>query len=206
MKKFFIACVMLVASSVTAWADSPITSTDWAKAYQDVPIVAKMLALNGQTVTTELIEYLADDNNPADVKVAAINAVSFDKDTYTPLMNLLKAKFGTESEISVLGKISPSTHIALAYAQARLHYMNPQEAGFLSYTAVCLAPESLTANVVYALVMANYVMSAGDWGAVYQICDAVRTSPKLQQDMRPQAITMLMEYIDGYKAYIKTTN
>ena len=206
MKKLFIVCVMLIASSFTAWADSPITSTSFAKAYQDVPIVSRMLQLNGQVVTQELINYLADDQNPIDVKVAAINAVDISKDVYTPLMNLLKTRLGTDSEISVLARISGSTHAALAYARARHFYDNLREAGVLAHSVLLKEPDSFTANMVYALVISNAMMDSGQWDAIYPICNNIKIDPALTQDMRPQAITMLMEYINLYKEYVKKTN
>ena len=198
MKKFFIACAMFIASSITAWADSPITSTDFAKAYQDVPIVAGTLALNGNVVTTSLINYLINDENPVDVKVAAINAVAFDKDVYTPMMDNLKAKFNTNSEITVLGKIGASTHTALAYARARCYYLDLSEAYILGYSAFLKDPDGFTTNMVYALMLTTDVLSR-DFCQVYKICNAVVTNSQLKQDMRPQAITMMMEYINLYK-------
>lgn len=197
MKKIlFVFSFLLLCSK--AFADSPITSTEFALAYQDQPIVAQMLALNGEAVTYELIEYLADDNNPIDVKVAAINAVSISKDVYTPLMQHLKNKYETDSEITVLANVNVSTHTALTYARARHYYMDLGEAFILGYSASIKDGRSFTVNMVYALILSTEAMDY-DFATVYRICDSVVTNDSLVQDMRPEAISMMMEYINLYK-------
>lgn len=197
MKKLlFIFSFLLLCSK--SFADSPITSTEFALAYKDQPIVAQMLSLNGEVVTYELIEYLADENNPIDVKVAAINAVSIFKDVYTPLMQHLKSKYGTDSEISVLAIVNVSTHTALTYARARHYYMNLGEAYLLGYSAFIKDSSSFTVNMVYALILATNAMDY-DFPTVYKICSSVTSNTSLVQDMRPEAISMMMEYINLYK-------
>ena len=197
MKKLlFIFSLLLICGK--SFADSPITSTELALAYQDQPIVAQMLALNGEVVTYELIEYLADENNPIDVKVAAINAVSIHKDVYTPLMQHLKNKYGTDSEISVLANVNISTHTALTYARSRHYYMNLGEAYLLGYSAFIKDSNSFTVNMVYALILATDAMDY-DFATVYRICNSVVTNDSLVQDMRPAAISLMMEYINLYK-------
>ena len=197
MKKLFISFLMLF-TSVSVFADSPITSTEFAAAYKDVPIVAKMISLNGNVVTDELIKYLADDNNPIDVKVAAINAVNFDKDVYTPFMNYLKTKWGTNSEITVLKNINASTAGALAYARARYYYMDLGEAYILCNIAYGKDSSSLTINMVYALVATTEIMDY-NFCDVYRLCYSVISDNNLKQDIRVQAISMMMDYINLYK-------
>lgn len=197
MKKLFVICVMLF-SSISAFADSPITSTDFAEAYKDVPIVAEMLALNGEVVTEDLIQYIADDNNPIDVKVAAINAVCFTQDIYTPFMNYLKAKYGTESEIAVLSTVNASTAGALAYARARYYYMDLSEAYLLCNIAYMKEPSSFTINMIYALIVATDVMDYS-FCDVYKACNYVLSDTTLNQDIRILAISKIMEYINLYK-------
>lgn len=197
MKKLFISLVMLF-TSVSVFADSPITSTEFAAAYKDVPIVAKMISLNGNVVTDELIRYLADDNNPIDVKVAAINAINFDKDVYTPLMNFLKTKWNTNSEITVLKSINASTTGALAYARARHYYFDLGEAYILCNIAYSKDPSSLTINMVYALIATTEIMDY-NFCDVYRLCSSVLADNELKQDIRIQAINMMMDYINLYK-------
>lgn len=201
MKKLLIFVSVLLLC-VKSYADSPITSTEFALAYRDVPIVNMMLNLKGEVVSDELIEYLADEKNPIDVKVAAINAVSFNRDVYAPLMQRLKIKYGTTSELTVLSEIDFSTHVALAYARARHYYMDLREAYVLLASAFLKNSNSFTANMVYALVATTDVMEK-DFCQVYQICASIVADTTLVQDMRPQAVPMIMEYINEYAKYCK---
>ena len=59
MKKLFI--LILLISQYT-FADSPLTSTDFYKAYMDVPLVQEALNSKGK-ITNEMIEYIADPRN-----------------------------------------------------------------------------------------------------------------------------------------------
>ena len=200
MKKLLLLVSLLMISTAT-FADSTITSTDFAKAYKDIPIVAKMLETNGECVTEELIDYLADENNPIDVKIAAINAVSIYKDVYTPLMAKLKSKWCTDSEITVLKEIDASTHTALAYANARSNWnwLDLREAIILTYSAFTKDPHSFTVNMVYALIISTHIMEDGTFCDVFKICDSVIVDNSLKQDMRQEAIGMMFEYINLYK-------
>lgn len=189
--------ILLLLTSIASFADSPITSTDFAKAYKDIPIVAKMLELDGEVVTDELIDYLANEDNPIDVKIAAINAVSIYKDVYTPLMKKLKNRWRTDSEITLLKEINVSTHVALTYAKARENWFDLGEAIILGHSAYLKDSQSFTVNMVYALILANNVMEYS-FCEVFKICNSVVANAELTQDMRPEAVSMIMEYINLY--------
>ena len=73
MKKLFI--LILLISQYT-FADSPLTSTDFYKAYIDVPLVQDALKCKGK-ITNEMIEYIYNDTNPLEVKLAIINAIGW---------------------------------------------------------------------------------------------------------------------------------
>jgi dTDP-glucose pyrophosphorylase len=161
-----------------------------------------MFELKGESVTDELIDYLADEDNPIDVKIAAINAVSIYKDVYTPLMKKLKNRWRTDSEITVLKEINASTHAALAYAKARENWFDLGEAYILGYSAFLKDSRSFTVNMVYALIVSTEILEH-DFCEVFKICNSVISNNSLKQDMRPQAVSMMMEYIHLYEEYCK---
>ena len=73
MKKLILIFSLLILSIVPGFADSPLTSTDFYRAYLDVPIVKKA-AENPNKLTKEMMEYLYD-KNPLDIRIALVNAV-----------------------------------------------------------------------------------------------------------------------------------
>lgn len=79
MKKLIFIFSFLILTVVPGFADSPLTSTDFYRAYLDVPIVKKA-ADNPKQLTEDEMEFLFDDENPLDVRLAIINAIGFDPD------------------------------------------------------------------------------------------------------------------------------
>ena len=74
-----LVVAMLLFSSVTM-ADSPLTSTYFANVYQSW-LVKKAIKADGK-ITRSIIKYLADKDNPVDVKIAAVNALQWCTDNY----------------------------------------------------------------------------------------------------------------------------
>jgi hypothetical protein len=77
MKKIYFVLVVMISAAQMCFADSPLTSTEFYKAYLDVPIV-KAAADNPKKLSEEAMAYLFDERNPLDVKIALINAVGWD--------------------------------------------------------------------------------------------------------------------------------
>lgn len=71
MKKIILIIIMFLGFNNIILADSPITSTNFSVAYEDIFIVQR--ASEAAYLTEELIEYLDNPNNPIDVKAALIN-------------------------------------------------------------------------------------------------------------------------------------
>ena len=69
MKKLLI--LILLISQYT-FADSPLTSTDFYKAYMDVPLVQKALNSKGK-ITNEIMLFINSDTNPLEIKLAITN-------------------------------------------------------------------------------------------------------------------------------------
>ena len=74
----------MILSIVQAYADSPLTSTDFYKAYLDVPIVKKA-ADNPNKLTKEMMEYLYDDKNPLDIRIALLLSSEIKEAHWIPL-------------------------------------------------------------------------------------------------------------------------
>ena len=86
MKRLFTA-LLLTLSWALMWADSPLTSTDFAENYKDHPMVQMALNLHGDDadpyVPVSILDFLANKKSPIDVRLAVINAISWNFDGKT---------------------------------------------------------------------------------------------------------------------------
>lgn len=180
-------------------ADSPITSTFFADVYKKELIVQKAMEAKGR-LTLEIMEYLANPQNPVAIKIASLNAISWTEqiDNYSLFLNFLKSRYNTNSELTLLDKLDGTTLASLAYAKALSNYFEVEEAHLISFIAKSKEPNSFTINMVYALIYAQLAMDS-DWCTIFQVCNWVVTNEELTQDMHPKAISQIMEYINLYK-------
>jgi hypothetical protein len=73
MKKLHILIILI---SQYTFGDSPLTSTYFYEAYMEVPMVQDALNSKGK-ITNEIMEYIDNDSNPLEIKLAIINAVGW---------------------------------------------------------------------------------------------------------------------------------
>jgi len=98
-----LTLILFFLLSSICFADSPLTSTEFSKAYLNEPVVIKASKAKGK-LSNELMIYLTDETKPVDVKLALINKLSWnvkDKNNATIflkyLMNLSKLKLKKKS-------------------------------------------------------------------------------------------------------------
>ncbi|MBR5476867.1 MAG: hypothetical protein IKV19_00280 [Bacteroidaceae bacterium] len=196
LKRLFL--VLALCWSTAAMADSPLTSTYFANVYKDVNIVQKAIQANGQ-LTLEIMDYLAEPENPVDIKVAAINAIGWGNEcnNYTMFLDFLKKKYNVTSEITLLYALDPTTLISLAYVRALHDYFDVGEANIIAFIAQGKRSNSLTINLIYALIFSQLAMDI-DWGVIYPACYNVVMDENSVRDIRPQAVAQIMEYINSY--------
>lgn len=197
LKNVILFVLLFCCTSIMA--DSPITSTYFADVYKSEKIVEKAMSANGE-ITQEMMDYLADETNPTDVKIAIVNALSWSidgSDNYDLFLNYLKNKYSTKSEITLLSNLDASTLISLAYLKAMSNYFDVKDALFIAQIAVLKNPNSFSINMISALIAAQIALDY-DWCAVFQVCDMVLKDNNLNHDLHPKAIEQIMEYINLY--------
>ena len=79
MKRLLTAITLLLAFTA-GWADSPLTSTYFADAYSDHPMVQMASDDMQGDIPTTLLNFLADKNAPVDVRLAVINKLGWNFD------------------------------------------------------------------------------------------------------------------------------
>lgn len=203
MKKFFVVLVAILAATLSSFADSPLTSTDFYKAYAGESIVQAATKCNG-VVSKEVMAYLNNDKNPIAVKLAAINAVYMCADEFDTRKNsdafvkyLLKNGFQDENGIIGLGSASLLT--SLAYMMAMDDYFNVQPAADIIYCALDKDPQSLSVNMVTVLIVVQSFMDDyNKWGKIYPLVNSVKEDKNLKQDLNKEAVDIIMDYISLY--------
>lgn len=213
MKKVYFVLVMMISATQICFADSPLTSTEFYKAYLDVPIV-KAAADSPKKLSEEAKAYLFDEGNPLDVKIALINAVGWDIEglsTYSDyiqycLNNFPRGKYGIdENEIvrieDVYNNASCEQMAMLVYLFAMSDYSNTQAMYNLMEQAM-LTPlmNKQSFMLPMGLIIAQAALVSNDWGNIYPAMNYYINSPEIK-DMRPKAIELVMEYINDYKEY-----
>jgi len=202
--------IIAVLTSV-AYADSPLTSTDFYEAYLDVPVVAENVQ---SRMNEEIYDILQSDEYEIDVKVAVINAMGWNfsgQNNASTYMEFYQAEAGPEiSEIS-LDYMSGEELLLLAYMVSMDDYfsMSPIEekgAGVLGMTGVELAqaaaervPDDFTVRLISALILSQDAMH-NDWSEVFGIVDFVMKEA-LIRSMREEAIDNIMDYVGLYYGY-----
>jgi len=130
MKKLFLLFALLISAVQLSFADSALTSTEFYKAYLDVPIV-KAAADQPNHLSEAAKAYLFDEANPLDVKLALINAVGWKFEGLTAYKDYLnyyiqhfpKKKYGIApgkrvTQQDVFKHASPEQKAALVYLSA----------------------------------------------------------------------------------------
>lgn len=79
MKTLVMSVSLLISLSLNSllFADSPLTSTPFSKDYQNESIIIEASKTQGR-LTDELMNYLINDSNPIDIKMALINELGWD--------------------------------------------------------------------------------------------------------------------------------
>lgn len=246
MKKLLLILSLLLVSIVGGYADSPLTSTDFYRVYLDVPEVKKA-AENPGKLTRELMEYLRDDNNPLDKRIAVVNAVGFNSENQTNFRDYIEYCYemfelenGVENDTAVFILDDPylETEIqidlpdsafdeeavvvevddsymsetvienstaeqlaVLVYLQAMSNYWDTlNNYAFMEYTMQAPLMNQQSFMLPMGLVLAQTALDTGDWGNIYPAINFYLFSPEIK-DVRPEAIDIIMEYINEYKEY-----
>ncbi|MBO7569130.1 MAG: hypothetical protein J6T11_02085 [Bacteroidaceae bacterium] len=205
--KRLLTIMLLTLSWVLTWADSPLTSSDFAESYNDQPMVQMALKLSDDSdagIPVSMLNYLADKKSPVDVRLAVINAIGWNFDGKTSgqqLYEYLSTRYKAKTVDKLAKKLDAGTLAVYAYALAMSNYFEVQEAQDLAHKAVKKnKTKSFSVAFIASLIDAQVHLD-GDWGMVYKVVNDVLHDGSLHLDMRQEAIDSVMEYIGEYKNY-----
>lgn len=198
LKSFLLSLTAIFVFGSAAFADSPLTSTDFHEAYAGTEAVEKAA---GGVLTADLADYLLDAKNPIDVKMAVINRLGWDfngKKNAALFLQFAMTKNKYKDEKNFLKKAKADELLAYAYLKALDNYFDVKDAAVIAEQALKKNSSSRTFNIIAGLIRSQNAMDS-NWCEVYLITDRVRTDAKLKDDIKPEAVAKIYEYMDIYK-------
>ena len=202
LKAAALMAVLLIMAPALVRSDSPITSTDFHKAYMDIEIVKK--AEQDGVMSMEIAKYLSAPENPIDVKAAVVNAIGWKfngKDNATLYKEYLAQFHKTKAQKLELDELTGDEIFCLGYLTVLDDYFTPEKAIPLLERAREKNPQSFTVAIVLAITKAQ--RADVSWCDVWKYAAEVVNNKELKQDMRPEAVQMIMDYMGLYQSYCK---
>jgi hypothetical protein len=195
----FIAIIALAILPAVCFADSPITSTTFSDAYSDVQMVR--IAKDSGVMNFEIAKYLDDPSVPVDEKAAVINALSWDlngKSNAELFMCYLALEFRTPPESLDMDSLTSDELFCLGYLKVMDNYFEPEHGISLLEKAQKMNSDSYTVAIITALAKAQKAMDT-DFCKAWRLTNKVFENENLEQDMRPEAVTIIYDYMVLYK-------
>lgn len=185
------------------YADSPLTSTDFYKAYLEEPIVTKALKTRGK-ITEEILVYLTTDSNSLEIKLALINAVGWNykgsKNSELFLKKVLankKYKKETSNYISLKYYGTSSEQICYAYLKALDNYFDVIDAYEMANTSLKNNPNSFAITMIASLIKAQTLVAIDETCYACKQFAALKNDQNKKMDMKEESLIYIFEYMDS---------
>jgi len=197
---------LLLVLSVTS-ADSPITSTDFYKAYLHVHEVVE--AHETGVLSEEISQYLLNSENSLDKKAAVINALSWDFDRKINahlFKRYLNEKYQIKENIDFLVKVMNDEELfCLGYMTVMDNYFDPEKSLIYFDSAGPSIRESYTFQIINALVKTqSLIEEQNKWCRIWTTVNAVETNKELKVDMNAEGRKIIIDYIKIYRDNCET--
>ncbi|RYD03015.1 hypothetical protein N752_21635 [Desulforamulus aquiferis] len=200
MKKLALVLCLFISTVFfpgTSFADSPITSTDFFKAYLNVDIVSR--AADIKIVDTEIATYLASPDHPIDTKAAVINAIGWDANAKNNADRYANIVYGKSVNELNLETLSGEELFNIGYLMAMDNYFDTAKASDLLQRAKAKLSNSFTVSIVAAIVASQQLISQhGQWPDIWEPAGIVFNNQRLQRDLRPEAGRIIFDYMSLY--------
>ncbi|WP_051542077.1 cell wall-binding repeat-containing protein [Clostridium lundense] len=199
---FIMVVILFSMDPITVFADSPITSTDFYRAYIDVNIVKK--AKEKGIIDQEIADYLHSSTNPIDVKAAVINALGWTCDGKSNAKSYVNFIYSSDIDKLDIDPLSGDEIFCISYLMALDDYFNVNEAVSLMEKAYKKNNTSFTIAIIRSIIKGQAVMS-NNWGMIWTNTSSVLKDKTLVKEMRQEAIDIIVEYMQLYEKYSTDT-
>jgi len=209
MKKILLLIIYTCTANLS-WGDSPLTYTDFHKAYIDVPMVQKALKSKGK-ISKETMSYLVSDTNPLDVKLAIINAIGWSNDgtkrSEAYLNYVVKTKKYTAgingNRLAFKWNATADELICFAYIRAMEYYFDVTYANEIAQLALLKNPNSLAVNLISGLIKAQGLFLLNEWCYAATQFNSIEQNTLLTKDLRKEGKFIICEYMQSIGANCK---
>jgi hypothetical protein len=213
MKLKQILLIVIVFFTVSSYADSPLTSTPFYKAYSEVKEVKYALE---KGLDNKMLKFLGSNKANIVTKIAVINALSWGNEDLVGKFEayLLKKRKGLTSavfdQLRIVANSKPEETdqtklltaddlICWVYLQVMGDYNNPamgMRAGFIGFMR---DKESMAHMVPFSLIASQKAFDT-NWCNVYQIPHkTLEEDTYTKNNISDEALKIIMDYINMYK-------
>lgn len=204
IKKYFFSLLILGAmvfsmNPIKASADSPVTSTDFYRAYINVDIVRT--AKEKGVLDEEIANYLHSSENPIDVKAAVINAMGWKFEGKSNAKDYVRLFYSDDIDNLDLDSINGDELFCISYMMALDDYFNVDRALPLMEKAYEKENTNFTVAMIRAMLKGQVDLFNGNWGMVWVNTKNVLDDKTLEKDMKQEAIDIIVEYMKLYEPY-----
>jgi hypothetical protein len=205
IKKYFFSLLILGAmvfsmNPIKASADSPVTSTDFYRAYINVDIVKT--AKEKGVLDEEIANYLHSSENPIDVKAAVINAMGWKFEGKSNAKDYVRLFYSDDIDNLDLDSINGDELFCISYMMALDDYFNVDRALPLMEKAYEKENTNFTVAMIRAMLKGQVDLFNGNWGMVWVNTKNVLDDKTLEKDMKQEAIDIIVEYMKLYEPYL----
>lgn len=203
MKKTLLL-LLFTLSINSVFADSPLTSTEFYKAYLDIPLIQKTANSKG-VLTDEVFEYLTSKNS-LDKKVALINALKWNIDGKNNSVLYIKKLLVLHKNYTLTNFYQKATSeelLCYGYLKAMDDYFDVKKASVFTSRAQKLNPGSYTIAIINHLITAQ-MTDRNDWCERFSGFDTIKQNKLIKVDFRTKASGIVYEYLKNYKDYCTT--
>ena len=188
-------------------ADSPITSTDFFKAYLHIPEVEEAHTIG--VLSEGIAEYLLNSDNSLDKKAAVINALSWDIDRKINAFlfkRYLKEKYQIKDDIdSLIQAMNDDELFCLGYITVMDNYFSPENSLIYFDSTGDSIRQSYTFQIINALVKTQSLNEdQNNWCRIWKTINTVETNKELKLDMNGEGRKIIIDYIKIYEDYCET--
>ncbi|GAA0076793.1 hypothetical protein UT300005_11710 [Clostridium sp. CTA-5] len=204
IKKYIFSLFIIVAmffsmNPITTFADSPVTSTDFYKAYIDVDMVKT--AKEKGVIDQEIANYLYSSKNPIDVKAAVINALGWKYEGKNNAENYVKLMYSSDIDKLDIGSLSGDEIFCISYMMALDDYFHVDKALLLMEKAYEKNNTNFTIALIESILKGQANIENSNWGMIWVNTENVLNDKTLVKDMKQEAIDSIVKYMKLYKEY-----
>lgn len=197
---------LLPILGVDSYADSPLTSIEFHKAYKSNKYINYVDSTKG-IIDEKICLALIDSTITIENKIAIINKLGWDingKNNATIFIDfIVKYKKYNNHEL-VLKLESAEVVICIAYLKSLDNYFEVTDAIYISNIALAKNNNSFTIQLIASLIRAQHAQrDFGNWCEMYLLVRDVIENDRLTRDMNDNAVNSVTKYIYSYRKYCK---